>query len=218
MGRDEKRRALDRQKSGFSAITYNPARILTLDTINAQPRMFEAGPETPISTLERRVKNLSRSQDECESNLEVVRLLRSEVKARRFNAYQVDEFNGFHTRAGETASYWAKAVLVDENGQILIPCADYRRTFRLTALAKKFAASVMNFAIREQNPTEFGEARLAVFQFPLPQHATTRIVTLDVLPNETLYTRDELAAMIAETFSMWDEVLEERTERARKRG
>lgn len=82
--------------------------------------MFGAAPETPLPVLEQRVKTLSRSQDECESNLEVVRLLRKEVQSRRFKAYQVEEFCGFHTRAGETATFWAKAVLVNEQGQLLI--------------------------------------------------------------------------------------------------
>lgn len=76
----------------------------------------------------------------------------------------------------------------------------------------------MNYAIREQNPTEFGAASLAVFQFPLPRLATERVIILDIVSNDDLYTREELAVMIAETFAIWDEVLEERSEKARKRG
>jgi hypothetical protein len=95
---------------------------------------------------------------------------------------------------------------------------DYRRTFRLTAAAKRFAASVMHHAIRLQNPADFGMARLAVFQFPQPDKSDSRVSSLELVSDANLYDREQLAVMIAETFEMWDEVLAERTEKARRSG
>lgn len=216
LNRDGKRRALLQQKDGFSPITYRPARSVTLDTLNAQSPLLGPTAETPLSVLENQVRKAARSEDEEKSNLEVVRLLRHIVKREGYRAYQVNEFSGFNTRAGDTATYWSKAIVVDSAGQLLIPLADYRRTYRLTATAKRFAASVMHHAIRVQNPTDFGTAKLVVFQFPYARAGSERSVTLEIVDDADLYSRDELAAMIAETFELWDEVLAERAAEARR--
>jgi len=215
---DEKRAALIRQKTGFSNITYTPVRSCTLDILNAQSRLLGPTPETPLSVIEADIQKSAISLDEAESNLEVARLLFFATREFGFRSYQVGEFNGFTTRRGDSAAYWSKAIMVAPDGRLLIPHADYRRTFRLTAVAKKFAASVMHEALRAQNPTDFGSAKLAVFQFPQLARNGSRSVSLEVVNDVDLYSRDELAAMIAETFAMWDEVLEERVMETRRRG
>lgn len=198
-------------------LTYNPVRSQALDILNAQSRMLGLSPETPLETIVANIERGAKSPAEAESNEEVARLLFEDVRKRGFRTYATD-FTPFTTRPGDSAAYWLKAVMVSPEGELLVPLPDFRRTYRLSSVGRRFAASVMHQAIRVQNPTDFGAARLGVFHFPQASTRDPRTVSFEVVSDEGLYTAEELASMIAETFALWDEVLEERAEEVRKTG
>ncbi len=217
LSRDEKVAALKRQKTGHAPLTYNPVRSQALDILNAQSQMLGPSPETPLKTIIAAIERAAKSPAEAESNEEVAQLLYEEVRKRGFRTYSTD-FTAFTTRPGDSAAYWLKAVMVSPGGELLVPLPDFRRTYRLTPKGRLFAASVMHQAIRVQNPTDFGSARLGVFHFPQASTRDPRTVSFEIVSDYGLYTAEELASMIAETFALWDEVLEERTEEVRKTG
>jgi hypothetical protein len=216
MDRDAKRRSLQRQNTGFSSITYDPVRGRTLDIYNAKPPLFTDPTDTDWATIERLIRKAGRNEDERESNTVVGSLLYKFVRERGIAAVQRDH-GRFATRIGDAVRYWDNAVLIDGD-DLLIPFPDYRRTFTLGAEGRRFAASVMHHRIRAQNPAELGQAKLAVFTFPQVANSDERLVRMVVVPDEELYSAEDLAAMIAETYDLWAEVLAERAQEARRSG
>ncbi len=216
MDRDAKLRALRRQNTGFSTSTYDPVRAQTLDIYNARPPLFSDPSDTDWATIERLIRKAGRSEFERENNVTVGSLLYKLIRERHISAVHRDH-GRFATRIGDAVRYWDNAVLV-AGDDLLIPFPDYRRTFTLGAEGRRFAASVMHHKIRTQNPAELGEAKLAVFAFPQVANSAERIVRMIVVPDDELYSADDLAAMIAETYDMWAEVLTERAQEARRSG
>jgi hypothetical protein len=205
--------ALRKQKSGFSPLSYDPVRACSLDILNAQNPLLGPSPDTPLAEVERAVAKASRSEDERESNLVVARLLHHFVRAEGMLVTHVDH-GTFATRIGDSVAYWVNAV-VQHNDQLLIPFNDFRRTSGLTEDGRRFAASVMHLRVREQN-RDLASARLAVFQFPY--HRNERSIRMTVVPEVDLYGPEALASMIAETYELWGEVLEEQAYEARRNG
>ncbi|MFI4975060.1 MAG: hypothetical protein ACHP84_11020 [Caulobacterales bacterium] len=214
MARIEKRRALERQSTGFTQLTYDPVRAATLDILNAQSPLLGSTSDTPWSVVERAIRRASRTTNESESNVGVGHLLYDFVREQGMRATQV-AFSAFQTRIGDSVRYWSNAVVVHD-GSLVIPFADYRRTFRLTDSGKRFAASIMHEAIRRMNPQDLGDAQLGVFQFPQVAGTDDRTITLSIVPDTDLYSAEELAAMIADTYLMWAEVLQARAAEVRR--
>lgn len=216
MDRDAKRRALQRQNTGFSSITYDPVRGRTLDIYNARPPLFTDPSDTDWATIEQLIRKAGRNEDERESNAVVGALLYEFIREHRIAAVHRDH-GRFATRIGDAVRYWDNAVLIDGD-DLLIPFPDYRRSFTLGAEGRRFAASVMHHRIRAQNPAELGQAKLAVFTFPQAANSDERLARMVVVPDEELYSAEDLAAMIAETYDLWAEVLTERAQEARRSG
>lgn len=216
MDRDAKWRALQRQNTGFSSITYDPVRGQTLNIYNARPPLFTEPTDTDWATVERLIRKAGRNEAERESNSVVGALLYQFIRERRIAAIQRDH-GRFAIRIGDAVRYWDNAVLIDGD-DLLIPFPDYRRSFTLGAEGRRFAASVMHHRIRAQNPAELGQAKLAVFTFPEVANSDERLVRMIVVPDEGLYSAEELAAMISETYDLWADVLAERAQEARRSG
>jgi hypothetical protein len=216
MQRDAKRRSLQRQSTGFSSITYDPVRSQTLDIYNATPPLFADTTDTDWATIESLIRKAGRSEDERETNVTVGSLLYKFIRERGITAAHRDH-GRFSTRIGDAVRYWDNAVLIDGD-DLLIPFPDYRRSFTLGAEGRRFAASVMHHRIRAQNPTELGQAKLAVFTFPQVANSGERLARMVAVPDAELYSADELASMIAETYDLWAEVLAERAQEARRSG
>jgi len=216
LDRDGKWRALQRQNTGFSPITYDPVRGQTLDIYNATSPLVPDSADTDWSTIERLIRRAARNKDERESNVTVGSLLYKFIRERRITAVHRDH-GRFATRIGDAVRYWDSAVLVDGD-DLLIPFPDYRRTFTLGTEGRRFAASVMHHGIRAQNPAELGQSKLAVFTFPQVANSDERLVRMIVVPDGELYAADELAAMIAETYDLWAEILAQRAQEAQRSG
>lgn len=216
MDREAKQRALQRQNTGFSSITYDPVRAHALDIYNARPPLFSDPTDTDWATIERLIRKSGRNEDERESNVTVGSLLYKLLRERDITAVHRDH-GRFATRIGDAVRYWDNAVLV-AGDDLLIPFPDYRRSFTLGVEGRRFAASVMHHRISAQNPAELGHAKLAVFTFPQVANSDQRLARMIVVPNDDLYSADELAAMIAETYDLWADVLAERTRETRRSG
>ncbi|MEM6665608.1 MAG: hypothetical protein AAF638_04330, partial [Pseudomonadota bacterium] len=90
-----------------------------------------------------------------------------------------------------------------------------RRNQGLTAEGRRFAFSMMHERIRAADE-DFAAVRLTIFQFHAPSDGR-RAVRLHTDEGVELYSRDELEQMVASTYEMWREILEEREREARKR-
>ncbi|WP_232831419.1 hypothetical protein [Pseudogemmobacter bohemicus] len=90
-----------------------------------------------------------------------------------------------------------------------------RRNRGLNAGGRRFAFSMMHERIRTADE-DFAEVRLTIAQFGDPSD-DRRAVRLHTDEGLELYSREELEQMVASTYEMWREVLEERERKARDR-
>ena len=90
-----------------------------------------------------------------------------------------------------------------------------RRSKGLNAEGRRFAFSMMHERIRAADE-DFAEVRLTIAQFGDPSE-DRRAVRLHTDAGVELYSREELEQMVASTYEMWREVLEERERKARGR-
>lgn len=213
LDRDAKWKALQKQKTGFSPWSYDPVRGCSPDILNLQFELLGPSPDTSLAKIERTIRKKAKHPDALAANLETARLFYHLVRERGITASAVD-FRRFGTRPGDSVAYWLNAILVYQD-QLLIPFPDFRRSVGMNAEARRFAASIAREHISAPYQ-EFSAAKLAVFQFP--QSGDVRTALMRVVDDSALYSADELAGMIAETYEMWAEVLVDRAEEARRSG
>jgi hypothetical protein len=102
---------------------------------------------------------------------------------------------------------------IDEQASALF--IEPRRNRGLNAEGRRFAFSMMHERIRAADE-DFADVRLTIAQFGDPSD-DRRAVRLHTDEGIELYPRDELEQMVASTYEMWREVLEERERKARGR-
>ena len=124
------------------------------------------------------------------------------------------EFYPLSMGMGQKVTFWLPMILsIDEQASAIF--IDPRRTKRLTADGRRFAFSMMNERIRAADE-DFADVRLTIVQFGDPSD-DRRAVTLHKDEGLKLFSREELEKMVASTYEMWREVLEEREVKARGR-
>jgi hypothetical protein len=210
---DEKRTRLRRHRSGRAPYSYDPARAVLLDVVNAQALLPFPAPATPWNQIEARLRRESTTDEGFIANKEVTELLFGFVQRDGFSASQID-IGRMPVGVGETVAYWINAVLT-RGDEIILPFFDHRRAKGLTALGRKFVFSMMREHLAARQPDL--DARLAIFQFP--QEGDDRAIRFLLNdPSADQLTYEQLDAAVMETYAIWREVLEERLDEARKTG
>jgi hypothetical protein len=209
---DEKRLRLRRHRAGHAPYSYDPARAVLLDAINAQARLPFEAPPTPWAQIEARLRRDAKTDESFAANREVTELLYGLIEREGMSAVQID-IGRLPVGVGETVAYWINAVI--RNGdEFILPFFNHRRQ-RLTDLSCQFVFSIMREHLAARHPDL--EAKLALIQFP--QEGSDRAIRLRVChPAETTLTYDQLDAAVTETYAIWREVLEERLDEAKRTG
>ncbi|MGY9047691.1 MAG: type VI toxin-antitoxin system SocB family DNA replication inhibitor toxin, partial [Rhodobacterales bacterium] len=115
---------------------------------------------------------------------------------------------------GRKVTFWLPMILsIDDKAHAIF--IEPRRARGLTAEGRRFAFSMMHERIRAADE-DFADVRLAIVRFADPD-GDRRSAKLFTDAGVDLYSLDELELMVASTYHMWSEVLEERESDTRRR-
>lgn len=211
---DMKRKSLEQMKGGFSAFSYKPVRSCFSDILNIQPGLdLGAAEPTPWPVIEAELRRRSKSDEEFIYNRRVALGLHDfAASGRVFGRRQ--EFFPLSMGMGQKVTFWLPLILAVD-GQASAIFIEPRRTRGLTAEGRRFAFSMMHERIRAVDE-DFADVQLTIAQFGDPAD-DRRAVRLHTGEGVELYSREELEQMVASTYEMWREVLEERERKARGR-
>jgi hypothetical protein len=209
---DMKRKSLEQMKGGFSTFSYKPVRSCFSDIFNIQPELdLGIAEPTPWAVIETELKKRSKSDEEFDYNRRVALGLYDFATSGRVFGRK-HEFFPLAMGMGRKVTFWLPMILaIDEQASALF--IEPRRTRGLTAEGRRFAFSMMHERIRAADE-DFADVRLTIVQFGDPSDGR-RAVRLHTDESVELYTREELELMVASTYEMWREVLEEREREAR---
>jgi hypothetical protein len=183
--------------------------------------LFGSAEPTHLDQIRRRIIALSRRGDEeATANLEVTECLHkyavdNNVRARR---YDISPYN-LSSAVGINYSFWLPLVLFADD-RLLVPFIDPRRTRGLTAIGRRFAFSMAHHRARVLYP-DLVDAELAIFAFPVVgdlSRVERRGLRTYFAGDEALFSYEELDQMVAETYRIWQQVLTERRDEARRAG
>lgn len=211
---DMKRKSLEQMKGGFSTFSYKPVRSCFSDIFNIQPELdLGAAEPTPWAEIEAELRRRSKSDEEFTYNRRVALGLHEfATSGRVFGRRQ--EFFPLSMGMGQRVTFWLPMILaIDEQASAMF--IEPRRTRGLTAEGRRFAFSMMHERIRAVDE-DFAGVQLTIVQFGDPSN-DRRAVRLHTDEGVELYSREELEQMVASTYHMWREVLEERERKARRR-
>lgn len=208
-----KRKSLEQMKGGRPPFSYRPFRSCFDDIFNVQPALFGPADPTPWPMIEELLRKRCRSEDELKNNLRVARGLHHFASSERIMGRK-HEFFPLAMGVGRKVTYWLPMILAieDEPHAIFI---EPRRNLGLNAEGRRFAFSMMHERIRAEDE-DFADVRLAIARFADPE-GDRRAVRLYTDAGVDLYSLNELETMVASTYEMWREVVEEREREARGR-
>lgn len=210
MATNDKWRALRGMRSGWSPISYRPARLHLPDALNIQralPMIVESPSKDALLSA---VRKVSGSDDEGDSNAEVVGLLYDFIRENEIVVVE-EEFAPLRLAPGYSATYWANAVL-RWGDRLLVVNTDFRRSTGYSALGQRFSTSVAHERIRKLG-ADYAEIELGFIRFPAPKDRPRSIEL--VVPQVELISYEELAAKTEETLSIWDQVCSEKSQTVR---
>jgi len=209
---DMKRKSLEQMKGGYSTFSYRPVRSCFDDIFNIQPGLdFGSAAATPWPTIEAELRKRCKSDEEFLYNKRVALGLHDFATSGRVIGRR-EEFFPLGMGMGRKVTYWLPMIVaIDEAASAIF--IEPRATKGLTAEGRRFAFSMMHERIRTDDE-DFAEVRLTIAQFYKPEDGR-RAVRLHTDEGVELYSRDELELMVASTYEMWREVLEERDRDAR---
>ncbi|MBA84197.1 type VI toxin-antitoxin system SocB family DNA replication inhibitor toxin [Thalassobius sp. S69A] len=210
---DMKRKSLEQMKGGFSTFSYKPVRSCFSDLFNIQPELdLGIAEPTPWPVIEAELRKRSKSDEEFTYNRRVALGLHDFATSGRVFGRK-HEFFPLSMGMGRKVTFWLPMILaIDEQASALF--IEPRRSRGLTAEGRRFAFSMMHERIRAADE-DFAEVRLTIAQFGDPSD-DRRAVRLHTDEGVDLYSREELELMVASTYDMWREVLEEREREARR--
>jgi len=211
---DMKRKSLEQMKGGFSTFSYKPVRSCVSDIFNIQPDLdLGAAEPAPWAVIEAELRKRSRSDEEFTYNRRVALGLHDFATSGRVIGRR-HEFFPLSMGMGQKVTFWLPMILaIDERASALF--VEPRRSKGLNTEGRRFAFSMMHERIRAADE-DFAEVRLTIAQFGDPSE-DRRAVRLHTDAGVELYSREELEQMVASTYEMWREVLEERERKARGR-
>ncbi len=207
-----KRKSLEQMKGGFSTFSYKPVRTCFSDIFNIQPELdLGVAAPTPWAVIETELRRRSRSEEEFTYNRRVALGLHDFATSGRVFGRR-HEFFPLSMGMGRKVTLWLPMILaIDEQASALF--IEPRSTRGLGAEGRRFAFSMMHERIRAVDE-DFANVRLTILQFADAAN-DRRAVRLHNDEGVELYSREELEQMVASTYEMWREVLEERERKAR---
>jgi len=211
---DMKRKSLEQMKGGRPPFSYKPLRSCYDDIFNIQFDLdFGSAPATSWAVIDAALAKRCRTEIELVHNQRVARGLHDFATSGRVIGRK-HEFFPLAMGAGRKVTFWQSMVIAidDEPHAIFI---EPRRTRGLTAEGRRFAFSMMHERIRAADE-DFAEVGLAIVRFDDPND-DRRAARLYKDKDVTLYSLGELEQMVASTYDMWREVLEERERDERRR-
>lgn len=211
--RDQQRHQLEQMRNGRPPFSYNPLRTCFHDIFNVQPEMFGLVEPTAWPIVEGRLRAKCRTEDELEANLAVARGLHNFATTARMLGRSQDFFP-LALGTGQQVAYWLPMVL-SLDSQPIVPFIDPRKSKGLSKAARRFVFSMMHEHIRAADP-DYESVRLAIFRLGDPADGV-RAPVLFTEEGIDLIPLNELEAMVASTYALWQEVLEERETEARRR-
>lgn len=212
--KEQQRKQLEQMRHGRPPFSYGPLRSCFHDIFNVQPEMFGPVAPTDWSVIEAQLKRKCRSAEELKANLAVARGLHQFAGEANLLG-RAQEFFPLAMGANQKVAYWLPMVLSHE-GQALVPFIDPRRSRGLTREGRRFVFSMMHERIRAADP-DYEGVRFAVFQFGASGE-DQRNPILHIDDGVALFSLDELEAMVTATYTLWQEVCEEREVEERRKG
>ena len=209
----EQRRYLEGLRGGPPSITYRPARRYLPDALNIQaalPMIVEA-PSKEV--LLKQVRDASRSNDEADSNAEIIELIYDFIRERKITVEAFD-FPALKLAGDYGVNFWANAIFRDGD-KLFVIIPDFRRSNGFNTAALRFAMSAANERIRKM-AAEFAEVEFALLRFPAPKDRP-RSIKLEFPAASEFFDYDELRSMTERTVAIWREVCEERLAELRKK-
>lgn len=207
-----KRKSLEQMKGGFSTFSYKPVRACFFDIFNIQPDLdLGVADPTPWPKIEAELQKRSRSDEEFTFNRRVALGLHDFAASGRVFGRR-HEFFPLSMGMGQKINLWLPIILaIDEQASAIF--IEPRSNRGLNAEGRRFAFSMMHERIRAADE-DFADVRLTIVQFGDPSD-DRRAVRLHTDDKVDLYSREELEQMVASTYEMWREVLEERERKSR---
>lgn len=201
-------------RGGRPPFSYKPLRSCFDDIFNIQPDLdFGSAPATSWAVIDAELAKRCRTEVELIHNQRVARGLHDFATSGRVIGRK-HEFFPLAMGAGRKVTFWQSMVIAidDEPHAIFI---EPRRSLGLGAEGRRFAFSMMHERIRAADE-DFAEVGLAIVRFDEPNE-DRRAARLFTDKGVKLYSLDELESMVASTYDMWRDVLEEREREARRR-
>ncbi len=210
---EQQRLQLERMRNGRPPFSYNPLRTCFHDIFNVQPEMFGLAEPTAWEIVERRLRAKCRSQNELEANIAVARGLHKFAITEKMLGRSQD-FHSLALSAGQNVAYWLPMVL-SLGGHPIIPFIDPRKSKGLSSASRRFVFSIMHEHIRAADP-DYENVKLGIFRLgDGDDGARTPILYTD--DGVELIPLPKLEAMVASTYAMWQNVLEDRETETRRR-
>jgi hypothetical protein len=213
MPMDQQRRQLEQMRHGRPPFSYKPLRMCFHDIFNVQPELFGLVQPTAWPIVEGRLLAKCRSEDELNANIAVARGLHDFAISTGMLG-RAQDFFSLAVSAGQKVAYWLPMVLSRE-GRPIIPFIDPRLSRGLSLAARRFVFSMMHEHIRAADP-DYESVGLAIFQFGKPSNGL-RAPILHLDEGVDLIPLAQLEAMVSATYTLWQDVLEDRQEENRRR-
>lgn len=211
---DMKRAALRKMRAGFPTFSYDHVRKCYGDIFNIQPPMFGTAEATPFAKVKERLERSCKAGDEITNNLRIAKALHNYATSAHIKGRH-HEFFPLAMSMGRKVTFWLPMVLaIDERPYALF--IDPRRSTGLTVLGRRFVFSMMHERIRAADE-DFAAVNLGIIRFT-DHDDGERSVRLFDASGMRLYSMDELQDMVASTYTMWQEVCEERVAESRRQG
>ena len=161
------------------------------------------GPSTPVSVIERTIRQECRFEQQRTCLLEATRALHHFVAREGITGRHQPFGKMYMGRAAGHLVYWAPMVLNVE-GRPTVIFVDPRRSGRLSESGIRFVLSMMNEHIRANDP-DYAGVRLAVLQIDYANANSSRpFFNFD--DGLSLFSLCELQSMIDRTYAIWNDL------------
>ena len=211
---DIKRKNLEAMKIGRPPFTYNPVRSCYGDIFNMQLALFGLVDSTSWNDINDNLNRLARSEKEFKYNKQIARALYEFASSNKIMGRK-QEFFPFRIGFGQKLTYWLPMIL-NIDGRPYAVFIDPRRNRGLDDEGRRFTFSVMHERIRVVNE-DFANAGLAIIRFTDPIDGRRMVNLYTDAKVDSLYSFEELQAMTASTYEIWQEVLAARDSDSRKK-
>jgi hypothetical protein len=203
----QQRHEIEKMKSTWAPFSYYSVRQKTPDILNVKQGYFDDGHKTPWHIIERDIKKLAKSPDAIKANLGVAQALYDFADAHEISGLK-QEF------APWMVTYWYPASIVID-GKPTVPFIDPRRSGLSTA-SYRFIFSVMHERIRVAY-SDFERVRLGIIRFCVKADGSRR-ASITTEENRDLLDFETLENMISTTYSLWEEIHQQRRAARRHQG